>query len=83
MGLSGTPRYATLAEEVTFPPALTLFRAVRLREAADGQHAVPVGNSGSGDLVSLLATDGFLVLPADRSTFSAGDRFPYLPLSLP
>ena len=83
LGLPDAPRYATLADAVTFPPALTLFRAVRLLEEADGQRAVPVGNSGSGDLVSLLATDGFLVLPADRSTFSAGDRFPYLPLSLP
>ena len=83
LGLTGPPQYATLAKEVTFSPALTLFRAVSLREKADGQRAVPVGNSGSGDLLSLLATDGFLVLPADRSTFSAGDRFPYLPLSLP
>ena len=83
LGLADHFRYATLAETVSFPPALTLFRSVRLLEDASGQRALPVGNSGSGDLVSLLDTDGFLVLPAADSTFPAGTRYPYLPLSLP
>ena len=83
LGLPDSPAYATLGADVSFAPDLTLFRSVRLTEEPGGRRAVPVGNSGSGDLVSLLATDGFLVLPANRTTFSAGDRFPFLPLSLP
>ncbi|WP_198661734.1 molybdopterin molybdotransferase MoeA [Lewinella sp. IMCC34183] len=72
-----------LAEPVTFAPALTLFQAVSVA-GIDGElpEARPVPNNGSGDLVSLLRTDGFLELPAGRVSFPAGERFPYLPLRL-
>jgi molybdopterin molybdotransferase len=67
---------------VTFGPELQLFQSVRL-ETRNGQRiAHPISTSGSGDLVSLIATDGFLVLPRGRSDFPAGEAFPFLPISL-
>lgn len=78
----GRPETLVLAEEVGFRPELTLFRAVRFRSDDAGPVAVPVGNSGSGDLVSLLDTDGFLVLPASQATFPAGERYPFLSMNL-
>ncbi|THH40529.1 molybdopterin molybdotransferase MoeA [Neolewinella litorea] len=71
-----------LTEAVEFTPPLTLFRAASVTAAAGELRAQPVRNGGSGDLVSLLRTDGFAVLPADRDTFAAGECFPYLPLRL-
>ncbi|MGB3800911.1 MAG: molybdopterin molybdotransferase MoeA [Lewinella sp.] len=80
LGLPARERRVQLAEEVGFAPELTLFRSVKL-ENRNGQTAArPVANSGSGDLVSLLNTDGFLVLPSDQPNFLAGEPFPYVPL---
>ncbi|MBB4079166.1 molybdopterin molybdotransferase [Lewinella aquimaris] len=76
-------KYAVgLAEEVSFLPALTLFLSVTVDASTEVLSARPVVGSGSGDLVSLLRTDGFAVLSADRSNFPAGESFPYLPLRL-
>ena len=78
LGLPPKETYAELAEAVKFPPNLTFYCAANRQD----QLARPVPNSGSGDLVSLLRTDGFVVLPPDRTEFARGGRFPFLPLSL-
>ena len=76
---SGTVR---LAEALNFPPDLTLFQSVYVDRSSGEALTRPVRSSGSGDLVSLLRTDGFAELPADRSNFKAGECFPFLPLLL-
>ncbi|WP_198664887.1 molybdopterin molybdotransferase MoeA [Lewinella sp. IMCC34191] len=80
LGVPVENRRALLAEDVSFAPELTLFRSVQLEHANGQITARPVTNSGSGDLVSLLETDGFLVLPADRTNFMASEPFPFVPL---
>ncbi|PPK88385.1 molybdopterin molybdochelatase [Neolewinella xylanilytica] len=80
LGISRPDRSVRLLEAVDFPPELTLFRSVRLDQTTEGEGARPVSNNGSGDLVNLAASDGFLVLPADRANFLPGHYFPYLPL---
>lgn len=82
LGVPEPPAEVRLAEAVNFAPPLTLFQAVSVTTAGGEWLARPVTNSGSGDLVSLLRTDGFAVLPADRDSFAAGEVFPYLSLHL-
>lgn len=65
-----------LAEDFAFGKELTLFQVSNIDPAT--QLAVPVTNGGSGDASSMLRADGFLVLPQERSTFNAGEYFPFL-----
>lgn len=78
---SPTP-HARLAADHTFSPTLTRFLPVSLHSQTDdgALAATPVTNQGSGDATSLLATDGFLILPATRASFTAGEVFPLIPL---
>lgn len=50
------------------------FVRVRLRREADGWHATPTGEQGSGILRSVVDADGLAEAPADRSTVDAGER---------
>ncbi|GAA4397461.1 molybdopterin molybdotransferase MoeA [Nibrella viscosa] len=75
-------RFATLAEPVTFKPALTYFLPVKLISQPDGsQLAQPLPGSGSGDYANLIDADGFLELPAEQSDFKAGEVFLILTFS--
>ncbi|MBC7449132.1 MAG: molybdopterin molybdotransferase MoeA, partial [Hymenobacteraceae bacterium] len=74
---AGTPELAVLTEAVTFAPPLTYFLPVRLLSGPDGRLlATPQRDGGSGDLALLLTADGFLELPAHRSTFAPGEGLP-------
>ena len=73
------PMTATLGEEVNFNPELQYFLQVKLEMGPGSQLlANPVLGNGSGDLASLVDADGFLELPADRSTFKKGEEFPLI-----
>ncbi|CAH0999464.1 Molybdopterin molybdenumtransferase [Neolewinella maritima] len=82
LGVVRPARQAVLTREVTFVPDLQLFQQVSLASVSGEQRASPLDHGGSGDLLSLLRTDGFCVLPRGRTTFSAGEAFDFLPLSL-
>ena len=82
LGVPEVERQAVLTRELTFAPDLQLFQQVSVQCVGGELLARPLDHGGSGDLLSLLYSDGFLVLPRDRSTFSAGEAFPFLPLSL-
>jgi molybdopterin molybdotransferase len=72
------PEPVVLGEPVVFAPALTYFLPCALRVALDGSRvALPVSVQGSGDLASLTSADGFIELPAERSSFEAGEAFPF------
>ncbi|RTQ46757.1 molybdopterin molybdenumtransferase MoeA [Hymenobacter gummosus] len=71
------PAPAVLAADVTFRPALTHFLLVSLRPDATGRLlATPERAHGSGDMASLLPSDGFVELPAERTEFRAGEVLP-------
>lgn len=66
---------AVLGTTVTFKPVLTHHMLVQLHYQ-DGQLvAMPVDTSTSGDMVNLMQGDGILSLPADRTSFDAGEVF--------
>jgi molybdopterin molybdotransferase len=70
---------AALTEAVVFRPPLTYFLPVNISQMPDGRTcATPQRDGGSGDLAALLRAAAFLELPADRSTFAAGDVLPLL-----
>ncbi|GAB4413622.1 MAG: molybdopterin molybdotransferase MoeA [Bacteroidia bacterium] len=77
IGLAWQPLRARLAADFAFEPPLTYFLQVQITADAEGHLlAYPQPGNGSGDFTNLLASDGFLELPADRQTFAAGEVFP-------
>ena len=70
---AGQPEFAALAKDVNFPPNLTCFLPVQLISNTAGQIlAMPVKTNTSGDFAALSATDGYLELPLEESSFPAG-----------
>ncbi|WP_080055869.1 molybdopterin molybdotransferase MoeA [Spirosoma aerolatum] len=84
LGLGPAPvHYAQLAQPIVFKPAITYFLPVRLTSEPDGRTmAHPLPGSGSADFANLLAADGFMELPSDRSEFGAGEAFQVWPTSV-
>jgi molybdopterin molybdotransferase len=76
-GAAAIEERARLATPFVFDRPLTLFLPVRLVHGDDGAVvAHPATGNGPGDIASLLGTDGFVELPAERSEFAAGEAFP-------
>jgi molybdopterin molybdotransferase len=78
LGVEEKPVDAILTSNLTFSPALTYFLQVRTQIQEGRILAHPVPGGGSGDFVNLKGVDGFLELPANKSTFSAGEVFPFI-----
>lgn len=76
-GAPGTWGQARLGESMKTPPHLTEFRPVAFR---DGR-LFPVPYNGSGHLASLLAADGFAVLPSGVRSLRRGAEVGFLPLN--
>lgn len=65
---------ATLAEAVTISKGRVHLQRCKLIER-DGRHmAIATGNQSSGALRSMVLADGLMILPAEKSSFSAGDK---------
>jgi molybdopterin molybdotransferase len=77
LGVAERQDHRALAEDFSFNKDLTLFQVSKIDPTT--QRVRPVINGGSGDASSMLRADGFLVLPQERSTFTAGEYFPFLP----
>ena len=74
------PESGQLAESVKFNPPLSLFLPVRSRRSPEGSlHFDPVATQNSGDLAGLIASDGFIELPAEQNEFSVGFSAPFYP----
>jgi molybdopterin molybdotransferase len=73
---------AILEKEVSFQPRLTYFLQVMTVNKDGRLIAMPVFGGGSGDFANLKDVTGFLELPPDRTTFSAGEAFPYIPFRI-
>ncbi|MCC9168568.1 molybdopterin molybdotransferase MoeA [Pontibacter harenae] len=73
-------KFAVLAQDVTFKPNLQYFLQVKLNINEAGQlQAMPLEGNGSGDFANLVEADAFLELPAEQSSFKAGEVYQVWP----
>lgn len=70
------PEKATLTEEVRFPMPLTYYLPVALDSSRGSLAAAPRPTGSSGDYLRLMASDGFVELPAEPDRFAAGHVAP-------
>jgi molybdopterin molybdotransferase len=78
LGIEVKEETAILAEDINFKPNLTYFLQVKLENKKGQLMAYPITGNGSGDLASLVNTDAFIQLPADKIEFKKGEVFPIL-----
>ena len=72
------PRTVALAVPMTFKPKLAWFLPVRLTSGPRAELlATPDPSNTSGDFAGLVATDGFVELPAGETEFPAGQVAPF------
>ncbi|HEU5292343.1 MAG TPA: molybdopterin molybdotransferase MoeA [Cyclobacteriaceae bacterium] len=77
-GVEQAPITARLTADVNFAIPLTYFLQVRA-EIKNGEIlAHPYAGGGSGDFANLKDVDGFLELPLDKTTFRAGESYPFI-----
>lgn len=79
----GVDKYAAkavLMENFEFRPPLTHFLQVKTSLSNDGLlEAYPQIGGGSGDLTSLVKSNGFLQLPSEQTHFTAGEVYDLFP----
>lgn len=69
-----------LEKEVDFHPPLTYFLECKVTFDENGTlMASPFIGHGSGDFANLVAADGFVILPAEKSVFKAGEVYDFVP----
>ena len=74
--------YAALTSDVRFEKELRYFISVSISNENGILLANPFPGNGSGDLVNMSLTDGFLSLPADRTEFKKGEVYPFYRIEL-
>jgi molybdopterin molybdotransferase len=80
LNLRRPPLYVSLKKDTQFAPDLVYFLEARLESSPDGTLlADPVKGNGSGDFANLVKTDGFLILPQERSEFKRGEKYLFVP----
>ncbi len=76
--ISHSPLRLALGERVEFNPPLTFFLPVKIQaQGLESARVWPVRTQGSGDLIHLLESDGFIELPAEMNDFPAGFVAPF------
>ena len=75
VGIEPKNTTAILTEDVFFKPDLTYFLQVQLTYTNGQLLATPIHGNGSGDLASLIRTDGFIQLPKGNNVFKKGAIF--------
>jgi len=75
LNIKTTSETAILGEDVFFKPDLTYFLQVQLINKNGQLIAFPIHGNGSGDLASLIKTDGFVQLPKGCNDFKKGSIF--------
>ncbi|WP_289644507.1 molybdopterin molybdotransferase MoeA [Maribacter aestuarii] len=72
--------YVHLKNNVEFKPDLVYFLEATLESKPDGKLvAEAIKGNGSGDFANLVKTDGFLILPQNKSQFFANEVYPFVP----
>lgn len=71
--------YVKLKNDVEFEPDLVYFLEASIESQPDGTLlAKAIKGNGSGDFANLVKTDGFLILPQNKSRFFANDVYPFV-----
>lgn len=79
LGIKAAPLFVKLKSDVHFKPDLIYFLEASLESSPDGTLlADPIKGNGSGDFANLVRTDGFLVLPQNKSEFKKGEVYPFV-----
>ena len=71
-----------LAEAVSNETPLTVFKNVSLKIVNGVNTVYTVQENGSGDLISMGKTDGFIVLPPNSARLEKGTKVDYIPTRL-
>lgn len=80
LGIEPKTLFVKLKNDVTFKPDLVYFLEAKLESNPDGSLiAEAIKGNGSGDFANLVKTDGFLILPQNKSHFFANDAYPFVP----
>lgn len=79
LGLTPETQYVRLKNDVEFKPDLVYFLEASLESRSDGSLvAEAIKGNGSGDFANLIKTDGFLILPQNKSQFFANEVYPFV-----
>ena len=79
LGLTQETLYVQLKNDVEFKPDLVYFLEATLESTPEGKLvANAINGNGSGDFANLVKTDGFLVLPQNKSQFIANEVYPFV-----
>ena len=79
LGVEQETQYVKLKNDVEFKPDLVYFLEATLESLPDGTlWAEAIKGNGSGDFANLVKTDGFLILPQEKSTFLRGEVYPFV-----
>lgn len=80
LGMEQHTLYVKLKNDVEFQPDLVYFLEATLESQSDGTLVAEalIGN-GSGDFANLVKTDGFLILPQNKSRFFTNEVYPFVP----
>ncbi len=79
LGIEQEQLYVALKNDVEFKPDLVYFLEATLESTPDGKLvANAIKGNGSGDFANLVKTDGFLILPQNKSQFFANEVYPFV-----
>ena len=80
LGIEQEVLHVKLKNDVEFKPDLVYFLEATLESNPDGTlSADAIKGNGSGDFANLVKTDGFLILPQNKSQFFANEVYPFVP----
>ena len=80
LGLLPAQMHVRLLNDVEFKPDLVYFPEAALSNLSTGTlGATAILGNGSGDFANLVKTDGFLILPQEKSIFNKGEVYPFIP----
>ncbi len=79
LGIATETLFVKLKNDVAFKPDLVYFLEAKLESQPDGSLiAEAIKGNGSGDFANLVKTDGFLILPQNKSQFFANEVYPFV-----
>jgi molybdopterin molybdotransferase len=79
LGHPFSPVKVVLGNDFSFEPRLTYFLQVQVRNDEGILKAFPKAGGGSGDFTNLKEVDGFIELPLEKISFTAGETYPFIP----
>ncbi len=79
LGIKQEVLHVKLKNDVEFKPDLVYFLEATIESTPDGTLvAEAIKGNGSGDFANLVKTDGFLILPQNKSQFFANEVYPFV-----